>query len=364
MKTNSPKIVVAGYYGYGNLGDELILKVILAQFRRKYSSSEIVILSGFPSRTRKTHQVQAISRWNPISVVYSFFRSDLFVLGGGGLFQDKTSLLSLGYYLALIGLARVFNLTISLFAIGVESVRRPIGKKWMKKILLDDHVNITVRDVESKLILGSLGIPEKKIFVTGDPVFCLDVPTPSRPGDEEVSTEKGGSRVLFVPRFPCSSQGHRLYADVLKEIRSEAGANLQGMLFQTRKERKHIKSMPASVAWQKELFSDITGLENLFQLIREVDLVVSARFHGLVLAALCDKPFVGLGDADKVGRLCLAWGMPHLAWDATPEEVKDALVQVSSPTLLKRKRPLELWKQASFLTVDLTDSWLKTAKKS
>jgi polysaccharide pyruvyl transferase WcaK-like protein len=55
------------------------------------------------------------------------------------------------------------------------------------------------------------------------------------------------------------------------------------------------------------------------------NVVVSARFHALALAALVGVPFIGLGDPDKTGRLCRRLGMPFLPWSATDSDVAEVI---------------------------------------
>ena len=51
------RLVVSGYYGYANAGDEAVLAGMLATFREVDPSLEAVVLSGDPEHTRRTHGV-------------------------------------------------------------------------------------------------------------------------------------------------------------------------------------------------------------------------------------------------------------------------------------------------------------------
>jgi polysaccharide pyruvyl transferase WcaK-like protein len=62
-------------------------------------------------------------------------------------------------------------------------------------------------------------------------------------------------------------------------------------------------------------------LNEVFSQLSQFDGIISARFHGLVLASMLKIPFVGIGDADKVGRLCAATSAPFLAWRSSPASV-------------------------------------------
>lgn len=78
------RILMGGYYGFDNGGDELILFSLLKELKKLNSKVEITVLSRNPSKTGKSYKVRAINRWNPLSVAAAVFHTDLFVFGGGG----------------------------------------------------------------------------------------------------------------------------------------------------------------------------------------------------------------------------------------------------------------------------------------
>src|SRR5438132_576599 len=97
------KIVIAGYYGFDNLGDELILESILDGLGQ--ARSRAIVLSRAPKKTFARFGVASVNRWLPWSVFRAILRSNAFILGGGGLLQDRTSFFSLIYYLSLLAIA-------------------------------------------------------------------------------------------------------------------------------------------------------------------------------------------------------------------------------------------------------------------
>src|SRR5438105_835314 len=115
-------ILIAGYYGFGNVGDELILSSILMEIGKRYPSSRITVLSADPERTHRFHGVSSVRRWSPLAVVRAIWKADVLVVGGGGLLQDQTSSRSLAYYLGLVALARLLVCPVVFYALGVESV--------------------------------------------------------------------------------------------------------------------------------------------------------------------------------------------------------------------------------------------------
>jgi polysaccharide pyruvyl transferase CsaB len=305
-------IVVAGYYGFGNLGDELILSVLARQLKNTYFRPEIVVLSSRPSHTRYYHGTRAVWRWNPFSVLTQIFRADLLVLGGGGLLQDKTSFRSLLYYIGLALTGVILRKPVFLYSIGVETVQRPLSKWLLKKALSSRLIKITVRDQASADLLRSAGITDKAIFVHQDPVFSLSIDVPERKDPHSLK------RILFIPRFPAPPEANILYNDIRFLVEGRLGVELDEGIFEPRVEKEF---RPHAIA--------IETLSKMAELLAEADLVISARYHGLVLAALAGRPFIGIGDTQKVGRLCEALNMPFVEWSGGRASLEAALGRVN-----------------------------------
>jgi polysaccharide pyruvyl transferase WcaK-like protein len=75
--------------------------------------------------------------------------------------------------------------------------------------------------------------------------------------------------------------------------------------------------------------------------------VVSSRYHALVLAASLGRPFVGLGDENKVRRLCDGLSMPFIPW-GTPSAESTLIVRklIDAPRVPERKKVEELRNRA------------------
>jgi polysaccharide pyruvyl transferase CsaB len=346
-ENKNPKILIAGYYGFGNLGDELILSTILGQLRQKYSGASLAVLSADPRKTAETHRVRSVSRWKTGPVFLEMWKCDIFILGGGGLLQDKTSSRSLLYYLGLILLARLLSVSTILYALGVESLSRPFGRFLVKAALSSDQVTITVRDHESKELLRRIGIPEQRVHLTGDPVFCREVPR-----SPEARYERQRRTGLFIPRFPCPTSADATFRAIVRGLEEKHRVSVQTMFFQPREEERRFAFVnPASVVRWTAILEE-RRVDELLAKFRQFDFVVSARFHGLVLAALSHRPFLGIGDAHKVGRFCESWGMPFLPWEADAAALDDAVGRVLTSDPNPLKQDLNRWRAAASRTVD------------
>ena len=77
-------ILVSGYYGFHNAGDEAILAGMIRAVRDLEPDARFTVISGTAAQTRSMHGVNAISRGDFKSIWRAMGRADLFVSGGGG----------------------------------------------------------------------------------------------------------------------------------------------------------------------------------------------------------------------------------------------------------------------------------------
>lgn len=183
-KKQSKIILIAGYYGFGNVGDEAILSAILHDLRARRKDLEFLVISGNPTETTVQHHVRSVDWKDVDALLEAASESDLILLGGGGLFQDywgvpqNTSLTSshwgISFYSAVGMLAVLYQKPFVIYSIGVGPLLSEAGRRLTRWTF--DHASLgSVRDPESKDLLVSLGIQKESIVVTADPAFTLPV---------------------------------------------------------------------------------------------------------------------------------------------------------------------------------------------
>ncbi|HOF87886.1 MAG TPA: polysaccharide pyruvyl transferase CsaB, partial [Armatimonadota bacterium] len=166
-------VLLSGYYGYNNLGDEAVLGGLLAGLRAAAPAVRPVVLSGDVAATERLHAVDAIPRMGLGAVRAALREADLFVSGGGSLLQDVTSLRSPLYYLGLLWLAQRAGVPTMALAQGMGPLRHPLNRLLARRILNRARA-ITVRDDASAAFLAGLGVDRPPIEVTADPSFLLE----------------------------------------------------------------------------------------------------------------------------------------------------------------------------------------------
>ncbi|WP_054669601.1 polysaccharide pyruvyl transferase family protein [Calditerricola satsumensis] len=69
-------VVLSGYYGYNNAGDEAILHAIVSSLRRFDPAIAITVLSAQPEATARLYRVNAVHRMDPLSVYRALRNAD------------------------------------------------------------------------------------------------------------------------------------------------------------------------------------------------------------------------------------------------------------------------------------------------
>lgn len=167
MKKKSKKVIISGYYGFNNFGDDAILEVLVREVKNLSDNIEIVVLSNKPQYTSDKLDVKSIHRLKLFNIIKEFIGSNVLISGGGSLLQDVTGPFTLYYYLGIILLAKLLNTKVFIYSQGIGPINTKAGKIITKFILkLSD--TITVRDNTSLEFLKQLNI---NADITADPVW-------------------------------------------------------------------------------------------------------------------------------------------------------------------------------------------------
>ncbi|MDR1741522.1 MAG: polysaccharide pyruvyl transferase family protein [Synergistaceae bacterium] len=161
--------VLAGYYGFGNLGDDLLAEATVEMLSREgINRSRMAVLSNDPAGSRLG--IRAVNRWSPREVWNILGLSETLVLGGGGLFQDATSTRSCLYYWSLVKAARLRGVNVRAEGQSVGPLSTLIGRAAARNALRSCR-SVTVRDVPSQRLCSEMGV---SAALTRDLVFILN----------------------------------------------------------------------------------------------------------------------------------------------------------------------------------------------
>jgi polysaccharide pyruvyl transferase CsaB len=176
------RLVIAGYYGFANAGDEAILAAMLADLRGRVPQAAITVVSGDPAATTAAHGVPAVLFTDIGALVEAVRGADLLILGGGGLFQDywgveTGTLLSpwhggLSYFAGLPLLASLVETPTMIYAAGVGPLLGDEGRLFTRYAFAQS-AGATVRDRGSLDELKAAGADVSNVTVTADPAILI-----------------------------------------------------------------------------------------------------------------------------------------------------------------------------------------------
>ncbi len=298
-----PQIIISGYYGFDNLGDELILEVLLSQLSQY--QCDITVLSQNPKQTTQRYGVDAVHRLNVFKILDLMGQAQLFISGGGGLFQDVTGAGSVAYYGGLIGMARMMQLPVMVWNQGVGPL-----KHWYSRALTGIAFKmtqgITVRDEESADLLGKL--IKRRVPVTADPVWLLELPPPAIP------LEDGGRWIIGISlrNWPSLTDVQLAYlARFFSRLTQGSAKNVHFLLlsFQPTDDNPVLNRFKRYL--QRENFENFEVVENreIPMQIQRCHVLFGMRFHSLVLGLLAKIPVLGLAYDPKVWHLIHSLGL-------------------------------------------------------
>jgi len=310
------RVVLSGYYGFGNAGDEAVLYSIIKALRQEDPLLELIVLSGDPAQTVLDYRVEAVNRWRPDVVCRELWRADLIISGGGSLLQDVTGLKSIIYYLGICWLAKRLGKPVMFYAQGIGPVRSRLGQSLVR--LIGNQVDlVTVRDTDSSLLLTSLGVKCPAIRVTADPVFGLNCDDVNQQAGRDLLTRAGveleatgrplvGISVRAWPGWVQSRAVLAQAADTLVRkgwdviwipfhfpVDVDAGEAVASFM----QEKSYVVRISAST-------------EELLGLIGHLQLLIGMRLHALIMAALVGVPCIGISYDPKIDSFLKLVEMP------------------------------------------------------
>lgn len=328
-----PRVVMAGYHGFGNLGDEAILQATLAEFRRVAPEVEFTVLSRDPASTARMYGVRSVLRTDPRQVIPELKAARMFLLGGGSLLQDVTSLRSLVYYATLLWLGKKLAGKAVVFANGIGPINTPLGKALSRAVLNSVDL-ITLRDSDSAQALKELGV-ERRPVVTADPAFLLEPePPPEMTADpfaaEGIPQADGPRIVVSVRPFRNAASGLRAIASALDYLALSRKAQVvflpmhRSMDLITSREVLALMKQPGFV-----LEKQYSPGQVLYMLSR-CDAVLGTRLHSLILGVAALVPTAGIVYDPKVESFLRELGCPCAGslWDLNARDVVSALEEL------------------------------------
>jgi polysaccharide pyruvyl transferase CsaB len=302
-----PRVLLCGYYGEHNLGDDALLEVLLRQLPKGWTPR---ITAFDQQQIRQRFQaewptLETVDRRSPRAVLQALAGCQGLVLGGGSLLQDATSFRSLLYYAALILAARSRGLPVLLWGQGLGPLRRRRSRA-LARLLLGLVNGISWRDAASAHLAAGWGI---RAAQGSDPVWGL----------EPLEWHgRGGPIVLcWRPVDQLDDAGWRQLLTALEQLAERTGRPVHWLPFHQHQDRDLLvelqrRGLVGEALRRRSVQVEAATPEQAMQHFQGASLVLAMRLHGLILAALAGSPCAALSYDPKVAAAADALGCPCL----------------------------------------------------
>ena len=274
-----PKVVIAGYFGCGNLGDDAILAGLL----QGLSGLPVrpVVLSGSPERTYRDFGTEAIPRKNLGAVAKALEGAEALILGGGSLFQDVTSAASAVYYSRIVSMGKKSTGRVIMLGQGFGPVRRMVGK-WAVAGAVRKADAIAVRDQESLKLVRAFGA-QCEVRQTAD-LAWLAKPEASSAGE---GFGMGDQRTVgLVPRGWKQLKPIAVVFSQFARKLSEAGHMPLILPFDEAGDEKLYAEMNKNTDGRLPMLRGIRSPQAMLARVERLHGVVTMRYHGAIFAVM------------------------------------------------------------------------------
>lgn len=333
------KIVISGWYGEKNLGDEIILESMVTSLKRSILNIDITVLSFDPLYTQESQNVKAVKHFpytfkslvgrfvkgGPVSIIQTYQAvkdADLILIGGGGFLSDWNPRAIKPWLLQIYFYKKILKKKVMLYGIGAGPFIHDKYKNKVRKALeLVDIV--TVRDIESYKQLEKCGVTKQ--IVTADPVVDFDFKDDN---DTVIKRGKKKTRIglsiapLFMNRLwknHESKYNHYLnaFVELINKINKDHKNEVE-LIFIPMQDNYDIKfnqEIIEKVEFKDNIFIFQEGLSNYDKIreLKKLDLLIGMRLHSIIISSIFGVPPLGVIYHHKVHQYLQNINMDTLA---------------------------------------------------
>ena len=306
------KFAILGYYGFGNLGDELLLQAGLKILEADNIPPEkIIVLSNNPQETEKIFNVKSVNRWKYFEVIKALRKSEILLLGGGGLFQDSTSVMSCVWYWGIIRLAKFLGLKVIALGQSIGELNSKISR-FLTGNALRSCEKIFVRDEHSFNVAKKLGC--KNLILSYDLVLTL-----------KSEMKKSNPNSILINLRPCNDV-EKFVEIISPHVKNFDGEKIGVAL--SNDDEKILERYKENLSLSKIiLLKNFNDAENLWS---SASCAVGMRLHFGVLSRIFQTPVALIPYDIKVKEFAKISDIPLII-----DEWQQPLMPLKAPNMIK-----------------------------
>ena len=315
------RLLICGFYGHHNLGDEAMLAGMLCLLKRCLGPEylqQVTVYSNDPEDTTRHHGVATLRNQFPrrrreqwvkwAEHTLALWQHQFFMLGGGDLLRDSPEREVANVWLKPLKRAIALGCRTIVLGISVGDIWKPQTKNAIVSTL-NQVTLIAVRDQQSQKQLQQMGVT-RPIYVTSD--LALQITSIQSRSESAVSGSDTHSPALNIGISIRSLAGrslefdtaveqsfYREMAKIIDYLIEIKGATVSLLPFQTHRPSDKTQRRPkdndedaiASVLdhcqqrQQVKVYGGFDSIQQAIDTLRLFDLVIGTRLHSLILAA-------------------------------------------------------------------------------
>lgn len=327
-------VLLSGYYGAGNRGDELLLAVLLDHLQARVPGFQPVVAASNAAAVEVAHGAQAFSRADLDESERHAALAAGMILGPGGHWHDHSIQLaggaaglvrgarvSPGHMAQLPLLVAAHGGQVHVAGMGVGPLSDPSARAAVR---LTGRIaaSVTVRDAESADLLDPL--PEDwdaEVRLAPDLVYGLPLPTPA-------AGERAPFLAVNLRPWTDAPEQRRALVDTVAAVAREHGLRIVGVPMQ-RTDVAPLEELMAAAGPDVpvDVLPADLPLAELLGILAQARVLVAMRLHASLLRHRLRGPAVGLVYDPKVGAHFAQLGRAHAALplDVEPADLRAAL---------------------------------------
>lgn len=228
-------------------------------------------------------------------------KTDLLVLGGGGIYYDGDIKNAINYT-NYIFYAQEAGVPCIGIGIGTQGIRTEIGKLLFKTALNGCRLTI-VRDKNDKKVLTELGVTQP-VEITQDIVFSLAPRKVIRKALSVSKTKKIGISLLDSSNLLAASNMKPYQKSIFSSVAhlAEFGYDIV-YICQSLDDLELYQKLKSLYGGTIRKINFVEAKEG-FKFYQDIDLCITSRFHGLIFSVISGTPVISVGtNGSKTDRL-------------------------------------------------------------
>lgn len=296
-------VMISGYYGFHNSGDDSILKAMVDSISAMRPELRILALSNDPAETKAVYGIDAIHRFHFPQILWKMRKTRLLISGGGSLIQDVTSDKSLTYYLGIIRMAKLMGAKVMLYANGIGPICHESNHKKICAVLNQVDL-ITLREPSSLEELKRFGVTKPRILVTADPAFHLVAASPEESaylvGRTGLPEGRKYCGIALRPWKKADKDMEKTVALVADYIKQTYDMEVLLIPMQQSKDIPTARNVLGFMKEKGYLLEEHATPSQLLGIVGGAEFILGMRLHILIYAAKMGTPVIGLTYDPKV----------------------------------------------------------------